>query len=207
METLPTSDIFTIIIWILPGFLSYEIASKIGILNRDRSDLEILIWSLILSVIIWGTFTITTGIDSIKKFTDPHQFLLNVISISIITLISGSILGIVSKIYYKNYRKDNSCKYILEKYFEEYNREDYPTTDNSEFLVSVFTKNNLQFIGIMDYASINEDSDLILDEPKEIILIDSGIQEKKEIGKKILIKGDDISRIVFNIELNNKKKK
>jgi len=88
-------DVVVVIILLLPGFAVYSIARFIAVLERQLPEFETIIWSLFLSLGIYGVFAIVIGIASPDALRD-NIFVPSVLfTLVATTLVAGLVLGLV----------------------------------------------------------------------------------------------------------------
>jgi len=67
-ELLSFADLIIVVILLIPGFVSFEIIRKPAIVKREFSELEITLWSLLLSLVVYIPFSLVVGryLDQIR---------------------------------------------------------------------------------------------------------------------------------------------
>lgn len=184
------SEILTVIFLLVPGFASFVLIKKTGVLEGKFSDFEATILSLILSLIIYVPFSFITGLKDLesisKSLIDPYY-------ISILLLIAGGLglgLGFLIKIISKRAGGGtlwyNSIKSMGE--IGEY--------------VLVLTENGKEYKGFIKYSFEDpntKEKELILYKPSEILResCSGKVSKEKPMGQGILFLHNDIKRMIF----------
>lgn len=187
-----TNDILIAILLILPGFISVYFIKKISVQEEKWSSQEFYFWSLFISVIIFSIFSL---IEEIKTFDGIENFIFDYKKIALLYLLSiasGVILGyVIKRVVHGEYRllPGQVWSISLRRLNEHEGK-----------FVTIFTTDNLEFMGRVRLYSTREDSprEILIEEPVQIIRNDK-MKSINEIewGKEILFTESDIKRIVF----------
>src|SRR3990172_5063421 len=63
MMVLPSLlDVFIVIVLVLPGFVAFSIAKFLAVFERKLEEFETVVWSLLLSLLIYGLFSLATEV-------------------------------------------------------------------------------------------------------------------------------------------------
>lgn len=210
------TDALIVIVLLIPGFVAFWLVKRLGRFNRPLSEFESSLWSFVLSAIILFFFTSLTGLSNIDKIRDeffyPINFGLLFVLTAIIGLLGGALLRVsnrnrtaeesqsfafkLNQRYVKKIKeKENALKELkLRKKIseEEYNKRTIslnPARESS--LLTVYTRDNKKFTGYLRHSS----------DGSWDILLQNAFGDKEKIDGEdwdiLLLKGDDISRIVF----------
>jgi hypothetical protein len=208
------ADALIVIVLLIPGFIAFWITKRIGKFNRPLSEFETSVWSFVFSAVILFFFTLITNLSDLdlirQQFFYPKNFGVLFVITCIIGLGGGLIFKLSNKISDTQRTLEESQAYALKsnyeltkKIMEEESKlkklcEDKAITDENykqevrqldekkkKTILTVFTKDNLQFSGYLLHAT--EDSwDILI-----------GKAYDNEKWEKLLIKGEDITRIFF----------
>jgi hypothetical protein len=187
--TLPSlADVMIVITLLLPGFISLILFRRISVLEKKISDLELVIWSLFISVLIYFIFGLFTGIKDIESFRDKILFSENLAILLGLSLIFGIIPSfIVKKGFRRSVVKGNCWNLSLKNASKKIS------------YVLVYTKDGLEYKGQLHYSGGEETPQEITIRKPKLILRDKNWKVLREIemGKEILFRESDIKRIVF----------
>jgi len=187
-------DVVTVIVILLPGFISLVLFKWISIIERKISEFETVVWSLFLSLLIYMIFGAATGIsdfDSIRNAILLPSTLFMVLSLS---LILGLLPGGIVRYALRKQTVRGDCWDVC------MNRAD---STNNRWVI-VYTENGLEYKGRLHvYGTEGEyRRELVIEEPKLIQRTSDGkVKYEIETGKEILFLQKDIRRIVFLGEL------
>lgn len=192
-------DIVTVIVILLPGFLSFILFKWTSIIQRKFSDFETVVWSLFVSLLIYLIFGAITGISDFDTIRDSillpsTLFLILTLSLSF-GLIPG---GIVRYAFRKRVVRGDCWDVCMSR-----------ADSTKNWWVIVYTQNGLEYKGRLHvYGTEGEyRRELVIEEPK-LIQRDSDGRVKREVqaGKEILFSQQDIRRIAFLEELREPEK-
>ena len=175
-------------LYILPGFLAFEICRELILLEREFKEFEAIMYSFIFSTLIYTPLAVFGGINSVEKLKESLYSIPNMLIFIISGLALGYISGRVYKMYYlkdvyKGHTWDNAFNRILEKSVN----------------VHVLTTSGLEY----------QTNELIFSEgesPHELLLYDAKLIERnddlkiictKDLHSHIFIEGKYIQRISF----------
>jgi hypothetical protein len=208
------ADALIVIVLLIPGFIAFWVTKRVGKFNRPLTEFETSVWSFVFSAVILFIFTLVTNLSDLDKirqeFFDPKIFGVLFVITGIIGLGGGAIFNLSNRISDTQRTLEQSQAYALKlnyvftkKVMEEESKLEKLHTDGNisdekyeeevqkldekrkKTILTVFTKDNLQFSGYL--LHVTEDSwDILI-----------GKAYDNEQWEKLLIKGDDITRIFF----------
>jgi len=190
MELPSVSNIFFIIIFILPGYIILNLIRHIGQLKRKLSNSELLYLSLTCSLAI---YLVLSFIFNISDFTEMENFLIQPYITSIIifySIGSGVTIGVLFRLY-RNYRGytpyDTWASAIGVK------------RDIDLPWIIVYTQDGQEFKGILNLYGIGkEQKELSLLSPLKILRDDEFyVIEEVNLGDELYFTEKNISRILF----------
>jgi len=182
------ADVILVVTLLLPGFISLVLFRRISVLERKMSDLELVIWSLFISMIIFSLFGLVTGIKDIDSLRDKILFSENFLFLFGLSLALGIIPSlIVKKRFRRNVGRGNCWTTSLNNASE---RVSY---------ILVYTQDGLEYKGKLHYSGGEETPHAITIRKPKLILRNKNWKVLREIdlGKEILFREKDIKRIVF----------
>jgi hypothetical protein len=182
------ADTILVITLLVPGFISVALFRRISVLERKISDLELVIWSLFVSIMIFSIFSFITGIQDIDSLRDKILFPENLAILLGLSLISGTLSGVIVK---KGFRRNvfmGSCWSLSLK---------KASTRISDVLI--YTQDGLEYRGRLHYSGGEETPREVTIRKPKLILRDKNWKVLREInmGEEILFGEKDIKRIVF----------
>lgn len=196
--TLPSlGDVVIVIVLLVPGFFAFTIIRKMGIVLQNTSELETIIYSVFLTIIILIPFTALTGFTNFDTIRDEFFKSYNFGIIFVSTLGVGFGTGFILKKLKRNFLLGDPWEIIMKRYIKL-------------TWVVVITRTGQEYMGKFRAAGIATDRrELIMSKPVQIFRDEKGnfIQEM-EIGKEVIFTEEDISRVFFLSdwnEQNNKK--
>jgi hypothetical protein len=185
------SDLFFIIVIVIPGYASFFIFRWLAYLEEKWSDQDILFLSFACSVIIYistGYLSNVSEFDKIKDIIlEPSKLLI----LLFVTFLLGIVPGGILRIWY--WRNDispgNTWVTAIESAME----------GDEDVWILVYTNDGKEYKGIINYYDAGEEPNSIsIRRPIQIIRNeDYFVNNEFEIGKEIIFKEDDIARIVF----------
>jgi len=180
------TDIFFIIIFLIPGFVVLSLFRRIAVYDRSLSDKETIYWSLFCSLIIIGIYTWKTNTTNITKLTSEIFLPTNIFLLIGIALTLGLFSGgIIRLTIQKNVFHEDCWELTMRK-----------ASENVTW-ITVYTNDNEEFMGTLHYNSGSTDPrEISIRNPIKIIRQNGDIEEK-EWGNEILFLEKDIKRIVF----------
>lgn len=196
MSALPaSSDVFFIMILILPGYFSLQIFRWLAYFRRKLSDTEILYSSLTFSIFIYiilGFFFQVSEFEAIKtKILEPQKSLLLLITTISFGFIPGLIIRIIRK--YQRYIPGDSWSAIMKN----------AAGVKTGSWLTVYTNDFKEYNGLLHYyAAEKEKRELSIRKPIMIIRDkDYNVNYKLELGKELYFLEKDIKRIAFSEEV------
>lgn len=182
------ADAVLVITLLLPGFISLVLFRRISVIQKKMSDFELVIWSLFVSVLIYSVFSLFTGITNLDSLRDKFLFSENLAFLFGLSLIFGTIPGLIVK---KGFRRNvvmGSCWTLSLK-----------NASKRISWVLVYTQDECEYKGQLHYSGGEETPHGITIRKPRLILRDDNWKVTKEIkmGEEILFGETDIKRIVF----------
>ena len=182
------ADILVVVIYLLPGFISFQIIRKIYFLENEIKDLEFMIWSVFGSICIHTYLSFVTGLTifelvSTNVYNPRYLMIMLALSVSI-----GLIGGNVGRAIFRPGNLPGNCfEYALGQVSERGSYVMIYTTDGREF------KGMLRY-----YDSGGRGNQVIIENPK-IVIRDESWKKKYEIplGYRLLFLNESIREIVF----------
>ena len=196
MSVLPaSSDVFFIMILILPGYFSLQIFRWLAYFKRKLSDAEILYSSLTFSIFIYiilGFFFQVNDFEAVKaNILVPQKSLI----LLVITISFGFIPGLIIRIIRINqkYIPGDSWSAVMET----------AARVKTGSWLTVYTNDFKEYNGLLHYYAVEEEKrELSLRKPIMIIRDeDSNVKYKLEVGKELFFLEKDINRIAFSEEV------
>ncbi len=190
MDLPALADIFFIIVFLIPGFVTLNLIRNIGKYDTSLSNNETVYWSVFWNLIIIGFYNWITNTTDLITLTSE---IFNYSNLFLIIGISASLgVGIGVGIRY-TMRKNIISEDCWELSMKEASR--------IGTFVTVLTKNDDEFMGLLHYnAGSKEPREITIRNPTKINRSVDPIEEE-EWGKEILFLEDDIKRIVFMSEV------
>jgi Family of unknown function (DUF6338) len=190
--TLPSlADVLVVIALIVPGFLAFQCWKEFSLIQKDFSDLETIVWSLIASLLINIPFISITKFDNIDKMTQGIMFSpKNLLILLTISISLGAIGALAGRYGLAPILPANDC--WTHKMNQIVKKGSY---------VLIYTKDGKEYYGYLKYigtAGVPHARDLLLGEPRLITRkTDWKIESQKNMGEDIFFPEQDIGRIVF----------
>ena len=179
------TDIWTLLILIVPGFLTFRIINWLGSFELKLDQFVTTIYSLIFSIII---FIPLSFIFKLASFSDIniHVTETNFVLVSLaISIIIGIIIGLVIRfIFQKKVRLDNAWDGFAKSLLQR--------------SVIVYTTDDKEYKGWIKRVSIGKDEkrEICLGDPKLVKRADDGNARLINIGQEILFTESNIKRIL-----------
>jgi len=182
------ADTILVVTLLLPGFISLVLFRRIAILERKLSDLELVIWSLFVSVLIYFVFGLVTGLRDIDSLRDRIFFSENLAILLGLSLIFGIVPGFFVKRRFRRNVVMGSCWSLSLK-----------NASKRISYVLVYTQDGLEYKGQLHYSGGVETAHEITIRKPKLVLRDKNWKLLKEInmGEEILFGEEDIKRIIF----------
>lgn len=185
------TEILIAVILIVPGFIMFWLYKHINDVGHKLSDFEKTIWSLISTLPIYIIFSLITGIQNIEVLEEnilsPRYLLL----LSSIPILLGFSLGVIVRILRKDFVYGDCWYGSFNELFSKEKLYGYSGC------LTVITKDGKEYEGILHSFGENDDKELVLSDPKQIIR-----NKKIKVGREILFLKNDISRILFRDKIN-----
>lgn len=181
-------DVAIVIVLVIPGFIAYSMMRFIGPVVRKLPEFETIIWSLLLSLVIYGIFAYATGITDFETLRDTILRPDILATLVVDTLLVGAVLGLFWHLaVYKGNRPIIGDPWDV--FFDSMREE-------GRDLV-VFTEKGQEFRGWVGYSGTEDDRlELTLVSPKLVIRDDDwNIKQEIPYGDRMLFMQDDIRRI------------
>ena len=200
MVSLPSFDFLFTLLLLVPGFVGYKIARRVGKVTIQLDRFEKSIYTIIGSgasfaifVILYSAIDDTVVSDIFSTEYTIVQLSLGYVGILTVSIIGGIIVGVVTdKIFYrgKDIRSERTWQILAEGW-----------TEPAE--VWVVMNNGEEFWGQIQISdSEPHGQDLVLKYPQKIIRDDSGeIQNRVNIGEYIFVSENELSHIIFESEI------
>jgi hypothetical protein len=189
-------DVVTVIVILLPGFISFVIFRWISIIERKFSEFEITVWSLFMSLVIYAIFSYITGINNIDSIRDSIFLPTNLSIVMGLSLLFGIIPSLVTRFLFRKGVTRGDCWDTCMRHMEK----------KKHFWVMVHTEKGLEYKGrTYLYGTEGENNrELVIEEPKLIVRDEKGkMLLEKPMGQEILFLQNDIRRVVFLEELRS----
>jgi hypothetical protein len=188
MPEIPSlADIIIVIILLIPGFVSFEIIRRLAIVEREFSELEITLWSLFLSLVIYVPFSLIVGVRSLDQIRNSIFAPFSIGVLTTLSVVTGLIPALlIRKIWRKGQRPGDLWAYAMK------------TFDTSRYVI-IHTSTGTEIKGEMVAVGAGPSPrDVLLLNPKQIIR-DQALNPIDEmlLGGQIYLMQDDIKRIVF----------
>ena len=183
------ADVVMVIVLLLPGFISLVLFKWISIVEKKLSDSETVIWSLFISLLIYTVFSATTGISDVDSIRDGIFLPINLITIMSLSLIFGSLPGILVRYCFRKRIVRGDCWDVCMA----------RAKSKKHFWVIVYTKDGLEYKGRLHiYGTKGEHPrELVIEDPKLIQKSEGKVPKEIKMGSEILFLQEDIRRIVF----------
>jgi hypothetical protein len=182
------SDIADIIMFLVPGFVTFIIAKRIGLIEEKFSDLEIIVIIVILSLVDYIPFSLITGLQNFDKIRDSIFVPLSASILIGVTLVMGFGVGILFRIIFSRYSVHGS---IWDVTFQTIRKK-------KGVWGLVITDSDKEYKGKIIFMSEGDTRELILKEPKQIIRNQNGsVQTEIRMGNELIFTNGDIKRVVL----------
>jgi len=183
------SDIFFVIVFLIPGFVTLNLIRNIGKYDRSLTNNETIYWSVFWNLIIMGIYNWKTDTTDLTTLTSEIFHFSNLFLLIGISLSLGVGIGVVIRYTMRSNIISEDCWELSMR-----------SASRIGTFVTVLTKDNDEFMGMLHYnAGSKEPREITIRNPTKIIRSVDPIEE--EWGKEILFLEDDIKRIVFMNEV------
>ena len=193
-------DVVTVIVLLLPGFISFVLFKWVSIVERKFSEFEMIVWSLFMSLFIYAVFSFITGINNIDSIRDSIFMPTNLAILMTLSLLFGIIPSGVTRLFLRQRVVRGDCWNVCMSRMER----------QQHYWVIIHTEKGLEYKGRTHvYGTEGENNrELVIEEPKLIIRDKNGkVLEEKPMGAEILFLQNDVRHIVFLEELRSDKEK
>lgn len=180
-------DVITVVILVVPGFVSFVIFRALFPTKRKRfSDFELTIYSLMFTLPIIMSYSLVTGVGDIDTLRETIFSPSNLTMLLGLAFLWGLVPGGIARFLTRGEWVLGEC---WDVFWEELGDGAY---------VLVYTEDGREYKGWIQYADKNEEkSELVLGDPK-LILRDSRwkVLDEIKIGHNLLFTEKDIRRVV-----------
>ena len=183
------TDIIVVIVLVSPGFISFIVFKWLSIVEKKFSELEIIIYSLIFSLLIYPIFGAITGCSDIDSLRNSIFQPNNVALIVGLGLLFGFIPGGIVRLSLRKGLIREDCWNLC-----------MGRADKSNSWVIVYTKDGFEYKGILHlYGTKGEHPrELVIEKPKLILRDKNGkLLNEIKTGSEILFLQEDIRRVIF----------
>jgi len=186
------ADVVLVIIILIPGFISLSLFRWLAVYEKEISDDQMRLMSLVCSLFIYGIFSNMKNISDIDKFRDVIFIPSNLILILSIGIGVGAIPGLVIKYGWRHNITSGDCWDIVMK-----------KASRNGTWVTVYTNDDNEYMGALNYSGCDNDPrDITIRSPTKIIRNDEGdLLKEVEMGKEVFFPEHDIKRVVFYKEV------
>lgn len=189
-----TTDIIEIIIFLIPGFLCFEIFYPLSGFDVKLSDKKYYFICLFISMTIYFLYGWISGIRYVQELDSRLLEVKTVLYIYVICIFGSFCLAwVFRKIFFPNYWVRLREPWSV--FLEEINK-------NEASYVTVIASDNSEIEGkIRMFANKrNESREIIIEDPVQIVRnSETKVQTSKmKIGEEILFTKDDIRRIIHH---------
>jgi len=179
-------DVIIVVILLVPGFFALSIIRKMGFFFQNTTELETVIWSVFLTIIILIPFTALTGFTNFDTIRDEFFKSYNFAIIFASTLAVGFVTGFILKRLRKNYLLGDPWEVIMKRY-------------TKPSWIIVHTRSGEEYMGKFRAAGVATDRrELIMSKPVQIFRDEKGdFLQDMEIGKEVVFTEEDVARVFF----------
>jgi len=187
----PASGIGFFIVYLAPGFATLEVYTMFALVDRELKEYEKLIWSLIISTVIYYPYSIVKGIKTFEEAQGDFFIFQTILTLIIIGIFLGSVLTVINRFILQ--------RDMVEGTAWDISFNDIPETNAG---VSIFTKSGTEYFGYMKLVSIGDTlREVVLGNVKLVKRDkDFDIIELKDLNGDMLLSGDLIKNILFVYE-------
>ncbi len=188
MDLPSLADILVVIVYLVPGFVAFQVIKKIAFIEKEFTEFELTVWSVFGSLCIYLVFSLLFGVSSLEKVRESVFDGKQLLSLIVISLLGGVITGISGKYLFRKGFFPGDC---WEFAFDQIK------TKGSYVLV--YTLDGREFKGMAEHYDSGEDEhQIILARPKLILRNDKWkIVDEIEMGQRILLDKNQIKQLVF----------
>ena len=181
------AEVYVLIILIMPGFITFNIAKRAVFSTIKTSQFEITMWSLIVSIFDLMIFKVIRPFETFEELQSSILSGTNVYLLVGISIVVG-VLFYLYRLFSKTQINDNPWSLISKK---------IKFNDN---LVTIFTKDGLEIRGYLScFGDVKNEKDIIIEKPMQVIR-NQKMKASSEIscGKTMIIKESNICRVAFD---------
>lgn len=181
------ADVLIVIFFIVPGFVSLSIIRHVGLFENELSDKELVIWSVLFSLIIYTIFALKFNVQNIDDLRQSIFDWEQTVWIIGLSLGLGFLIGYIIKfVYRRNTHRGKIWNYLVKKIpdMERYSNVRV-VTEEKEYEGQLF------YWGT-DYTP----RDIVLANPK-LIVTKNNKEEKIDQGKELFIPESSIKSVNF----------
>ena len=184
-------DAAVVVVLLVPGSVTFITIRKFAALERKLSEIETIIWSVFLSIVVLLPFGLITGLTDIDKIRDGIFVHYNLAVLATLIFSIGTVVGVGYKRFFRKGIVPGEPWHIAFRIIGKSKRE--------RSYAIVYTTTNLEYKGQVHYAGeYEQQKELILYAPVQIFRDEKRhIVEQMEVGKEMLFTEKDVSRIAF----------
>ena len=188
-------EFFFVIVLLIPGFLAFGLFKKIGIREKQLSDFESVVWSLIASLPIYAIFAYITGLFSLDLIQANILNPLNIALTFILATVFGVGSGLIAR---KLFRKGITSGECWEECIKN-------AAEKGSYVL-VYTQSNEEYMGELLLGGMFEATkEIVIKNPMLIIRNnDFTVKDTLELGTTMYFCESDIRRIAFLNEIFDK---
>ena len=183
-------DTLIVVALIIPGFAAFSIARWLAVFERKLPEFETIVWSLLLSLGIYGMFALATGITDFDSLRDRIFQPFVLLALIGFTILTGALVGLAWLLgVNKGVRPEFGNPWDI--FFDR-------MRNGGRDLV-VFTSDGLEFKGWVGLSGKEDNRlELILEHPVLVIRgEDRMVHSETEYGDRILFTEGDVRRIAM----------
>ena len=180
------TDITDVIIFLIPGFVTFFLARKIGIIDHKFSDMETVVMIIILSLINYILFAYITGIENLDQIGEKIFVPQNTLLLVLIIVGMGLLIGFLFKRVFKRSSVSGSS---WDQIFRSIQK------SGSWALIYTETK---EFKGILVNMSEGDSREVILNQPKQVFRDQNhNVTYEIPLGNKVIFPNGEIKSLVL----------
>jgi hypothetical protein len=123
VDVFSINDILIAVFFIVPGFIAVGLFKHLALVEKELSELEIVAWSIFLSLIVYVTFLAYSGVSSVGTLPQQVEALQQrvfqwqqVLTVIILAIAIGAIPGLIVKyIWRRGLRPGNLWDLVIKK--------------------------------------------------------------------------------------------
>ncbi len=184
-EVGPLDGVWTLLILIVPGFLTFKIITWLGSYDVQLDQFVTTIYSLICSIIVFIPISYAYNLKSysdINLHITEQNFLISFLFVGIIV---GVIPGLFLRFIFRKYLR---CANTWEGFAKDFHRKS----------IMVYTADDKVYVGWVKRMSIGKDEkrELSIGKPKLVIKDEKGNKSLRNVGNELLFTEDNIRRLL-----------